>query len=93
MLTKTATYETEHGKKYLQQLCKHFAHKIDVEYTDTHGECALPPGPAIMDADDKSIRINITAETEDGLKLAQHIIDSHIIKFAFREELESLDWV
>ena len=28
---QTGTFTTDHASKYLQQLCKHFAHKIEVE--------------------------------------------------------------
>lgn len=93
MITATANYETAFGKKYLGQLCKHFAHKIEVEYSETHADCALPSGPATMDADENSIRFAITAKDESGLKIAKSIIESHLIKFAFREKLEKLDWV
>ena len=47
-IIETARYETSNGSKYLQQLCKHFAHKIAVEYDDHRGSAALPTGPAIM---------------------------------------------
>lgn len=93
MQTATAILNTAHAKKYLGQLCKHFAHKVEVKYSDTHGECALPPGPATMDADETTLRISITAPDEDGLKLAKFIIDSHLKKFAFREGIEGLDWL
>lgn len=91
-MKSVANLQTEYGKKYLGQMCKHFAHKIDVSYTETHADCPMPPGPATMDADDNGITFTVTAQTEDGLAQAKYIIESHIVKFAFREKLESLDW-
>ncbi|MCQ1798643.1 DUF2218 domain-containing protein, partial [Neorhizobium galegae] len=35
LLQATTEWRTEHGGKYLVQLCKHFAHKIDVSYSET----------------------------------------------------------
>lgn len=92
MLNRTATYETAHARKYLVQLCKHFAHKIEVEYTDTLGKATLPPGPALLEADDTCLHVLISAKDEDGLRLAEHIFDSHLVKFAFREKFEGLKW-
>ncbi|HSX76216.1 MAG TPA: DUF2218 domain-containing protein, partial [Shinella sp.] len=39
MLESVAYLETAHGRKYLAQLCKHFAHKIAVTVSENHGEC------------------------------------------------------
>ena len=85
-------YETVHGSKYLQQLCKHFAHKVTVSYDAETGRAALPPGPAVLNADAAGLSVVVNAEDEAGLKLAKHIIESHLIRFAFREKLEKLDW-
>lgn len=38
--------------------------------------------------------LHFTVETDDAAELdrAKHIIESHIVRFAFRDKLESLDW-
>lgn len=92
MLSASATFATENGSKYLKQLCKHFAHKIEVEYDDEKGRAALPPGPAELIADAKGLSVSITAEDEQGLLRAKFIIDDHLKRFAFREGFEGLDW-
>lgn len=42
-MISTARLETANASKYLQQLCKHFAHKVEVRFDETEGHCALPP--------------------------------------------------
>ena len=37
MLCSTGTYATPNGSKYLQQLCKHFAHKAEVTFDSLSG--------------------------------------------------------
>jgi hypothetical protein len=93
MPSSTARLPTANGSKYLQQLCKHFAHKIDVEFTPTHGEIRFSIGTATIDADADGL--SMTAQAEDGDKLGQtqHVIESHLVRFAFREEIGPLDWV
>ena len=92
MLEAAAYLESENGRKYLVQLCKHFAHKIEVSYTDTHAECQFPAGSGVMDADGKGLRIVVRASDDEGLARTQAIIESHLVRFAFREKLEALDW-
>lgn len=43
-----AIVKTEHAGKYLTQLCKHFAHKVDVSVDGNHGECRFICGTAIL---------------------------------------------
>lgn len=92
MYIAQATYETSNGSRYLQQLCKHFAHKVDVTY-DTHmGRCALPSGPARMQADDRGISFHLTAQAASEIVTAKYVIDSHLVTFAHRESFTGLDW-
>ena len=92
MLEAAAYLETASGPKYLVQLCKHFAHKIEVAYSDSHGECQFIRGSCVMDADEKGLRIVVRASDGQGLAQTQEIIESHLVRFAFRERLEALDW-
>ena len=87
-----AHYTTAHGSKYLQQLCKHFAHKVEVDFTPTEGQAALPPGPATLRANADGLHMHVSAEDDAGLAQAKHIVEIHLVKFAFRENLERLDW-
>lgn len=94
MTTSTVAYlETMHGRKYLVQLCKHFKHKIEVDYDDTHGECRFASGVGILTADDAGLKMQVFgAEVSQRLQ-TQEIIESHLLRFAFREKPAGLDWM
>lgn len=87
-----ATLQTEHAAKYIAQLCKHFAHKVDVSHADGHGECRFSCGTATMDADADMLTIRVTASDDEQVKETQDVIESHLLRFAFREELQPLQW-
>lgn len=91
-LHDTGRFATGSASKYLQQLCKHFAHKIEVRYDATSGEAALPPGPATLTAEPDELVIRITAPDEAGLVRARAVIDDHLARFAFRENFEQMSW-
>jgi len=92
MLVSTARYPTAHGSKYLQQLCKHFAHKVEVSFDATQGRVTLSSGPAEMTADPEGLTLRVTAEDAKALIQARYVIDSHLVNFAYREGFTGLDW-
>ena len=98
----TAAVPTAHGSRYLQQLCKHWAHNLTVEFDPQHGTVAFPrnargadyPGDALATFDAQAetldVRIDATSpEQRDGLKGA---VARHLDRFAFREAPLSFDW-
>ncbi|UWR47376.1 DUF2218 domain-containing protein [Phaeobacter inhibens] len=92
MLTDTGHFDTPNASKYLQQICKHFAHKVAVTHDDTKGTVALGMGPATLTAEDQHLRAEVTAPTAEELDHARQIIDNHLKRFAFREEFEAMTW-
>ena len=92
MITSLARYETENGSKYLQALCKHFAHKVSVDYDAQSGRAELPPGPAVFSADSTGLNIEVSGPDADGLARAKFIVEDHLKRFAFREEPKGLTW-
>lgn len=92
MLTAKTRFETENASKYLQQLCKHFAHKVTVEFDAETGRAELPPGPATLAADASGLDIAVTGPDAAGLARAKHIVEDHLLRFAFREAPEALAW-
>ena len=98
----SAFVKTENASKYLQQLCKHWSHSLDVTFDDARGKVVFPrdargadwPGDAITtfaaDADGLECRIDATAEGQlEGLKGA---VARHLDRFAFREAPLKFDW-
>lgn len=83
---------TANGVKYVQQLCKHFGHKIPTTFADGRGECTFDVGSALMDADESGMNIKVSAADDDGSQRIQHVIESHLERFAFRETLLPLTW-
>ena len=92
MVQAIAEWQTEHGAKYLVQLCKHFAHKIDTTYSETRGECRFSCGTAVLDADPDRLKIVAIAADDEQLSETESVIERHLDRFAFRENLEALQW-
>ena len=85
-------FATQHASKYLQQLCKHFAHKIEATHSQDSGVARFVFGPAYFTADAEKLSVRFDLESADAIEPAKHVIDSHLKKFAFREDFEAMIW-
>lgn len=92
---KTSTHiKTESAHKYIAQLCKHFAHKVESTFSIDHdaktaeGLTKFPMGQAVFTAKDNVLTVHAECENEAACRAMHGVFDSHIVKFAFREELE-----
>lgn len=92
MNVTTGTFATPNGARYLQQLCKHFAHKIETRCEPPEGELRFDMGVAYLRADDTGLTVRFELENDDSFEAAQHVIDSHLARFAFREDFSRMDW-
>lgn len=77
--------KTDQAAKYLRQLCKHFAHKVDVDLVDNRGEVSFPMGPCIITAEDNLLRFCGRSEKPEGIENIKAVIVAHLDKFAWRE--------
>ena len=84
MSETTAIAETENASRYLQQLCKHFAHKVEVQFTPESGTVSLPFGTCKLTADDKQLTLTGSAKPAQLSKMERFLGD-HLARFAFRE--------
>ena len=91
MPSSRADVATEHASRYLQQLCKHWAHKFSVEFDPNHGTIELTTGRTVMDADAARLSIRVSAADDEALERLEAVVADHIKRFAFREEL-AFDW-
>lgn len=91
LITTTCNVPTAHASRYLQQLCKHWTHKFEVSFDATHGTIAMAEDRIItLDATADHLQVRLNAPDEVTAHL-QQVIDKHIARFAFREELV-FDW-
>ncbi len=79
--------ETENASRYLQQLCKHFAHKVAVDYDSARGRVEMPPGLCMLVAENGALSFFCQSREPKGLEVMQYIVVEHLEKFAWREDI------
>ena len=85
MTASITQIQTPKAERYLQQLCKHFGHKVPVEFDNRHGSITLPFGTCTLTAKDEALTMSVSGD--DIAKLEQ-VIASHFERFAFRETVK-----
>ena len=82
---------TEHASRYLQQLCKHWSHRLEVAFDPTQGVVRFDGASCSLRAE--ADRLHVTLESDDPAQAATlcGVVADHLKRFAFREDL-SFDW-
>ncbi|HQZ13624.1 MAG TPA: DUF2218 domain-containing protein [Devosia sp.] len=91
-MTVLARHATPKASQYLQQLCKHFGHKVPATFTETHGEVQMPLGLCVLDAADDLLTITITPNEPEGETRLVKVIAVHLERFAWKEGGLTLSW-
>lgn len=88
-MAATAVVETPRASGYLQQLCKHFAHKAPTSFDASEGRVAFAMGECLLRAspDGGVLTMTASAATNADLEHVQEIVGGHLERFAFREQL------
>ena len=88
----TATVPTTHGSRYLQQLCKHWSHKFDVDFDADKGEIAFPMGPIHLSADAELLTVVLEPNADADVEKFKQVVADHLDRFAFREAPLPFNW-
>lgn len=93
---------TKSGSRYLQQLCKHWAHNMAVDFTPERGTVVFPkdargadwPGDALftMTAHAETLECRVDATSPEQLEGLKGAVARHLDRFAFREAPLPFDW-
>jgi uncharacterized protein len=86
-----AVIPTEHASRYLQQLAKHFQHKLPVSFDPHQGEVRFSIGVCRMAADEGNLTLTLAAADAAQMEPLQDVVVRHLVRFAFREEL-AVSW-
>jgi uncharacterized protein len=91
MPVSLADITTANASRYLEQLCKHWSHKFDVQFDANSGRVPFSEDAQLtLAANGDVLSLRLDASTERLPTLEQVVVD-HLKRFAFREELH-IDW-
>lgn len=93
---------TSKASRYLQQLCKHWAHNLEVEFDAERGKVVFPrdargaewpdAGLFTMVAGPDALTCRIDASAPGQLEGLKGAVERHLNRFAFREGDLAFDW-
>jgi uncharacterized protein len=88
----TASVPTANAGKYVQQLCKHWSHKLEVDLSEGRGVVKFPAVVATFDAGADALQVTIEGEESAAVERMKSVVASHLDRFAFREAPLPFDW-
>lgn len=93
MSISVARVPTQSASRYLQQLAKHWSHKMVVAFTPEEGTITFPNGSSLeMRADSETLDIVLDVPEGEDMARMREVVASHLDRFAFREAPLTFDW-
>lgn len=91
MSASVAAVATPLARRYMGQLCKHFAHRLPVELAEDSGSIGFPMGTCTLVAEPERLVLRAEAADEAGRAQLEGVVARHLERFAFRAPL-SVVW-
>lgn len=93
MSVSVARVPTLSASRYLQQLAKHWSHKMEVVFNAEEGTIVFPNGAKLaMRADSDTLDVVLTVPEDGDTARMREVVSSHLDRFAFREAPLTFDW-
>jgi hypothetical protein len=86
-----ASVPTANAGKYMQQLCKHWSHKLEVDLSEEKGVVKFQAAIATFEPAADALLVTIEGE-EDEIERMKGVVASHLDRFAFREAPLPFHW-
>ncbi len=88
-----ARVPTHSGSRYLQQLAKHWSHKMTVTFSEEEGVITFPNESRLeMRASDDTLDLLLRVPAGEDSARMRDVVASHLDRFAFREAPLTFDW-
>ncbi|WP_151955008.1 DUF2218 domain-containing protein [Sphingomonas sp. EC-HK361] len=93
MSVSLARVPTHSASRYLQQLAKHWSHKMTVVFDAQEGTIDFSNGSRLeMRADSESLDVVLRVPDGEDRARMREVVASHLDRFAFREAPLTFDW-
>lgn len=89
MVDSRALVETDAGQRLINRLCRHWAHKLEVDADSGH--VVFPGGECWMKASDAQLSVDLKAEDAETLERLKGVVASHLERMAGKEPV-SVVW-
>ena len=84
---------THSASRYLQQLAKHWSHKMTVVFSEEEGRIDFPGGShLVMRADSESLDLELSVPEGEDADRMREVVENHIDRFASREAPLTCEW-
>nr|WP_281253204.1 DUF2218 domain-containing protein [Sphingomonas lenta] len=88
-----ARVPTRSASRYMQQLAKHWSHKLEVRFDAEEATVAFPNGTRVeMRADSETLDCALTVPDGEDAERMRGVVEEHLDRFAFREGPLTFDW-
>src|ERR1700743_1847774 len=91
-MKSNAMAPTGEARRYMIQLCKHFAHRVPASFGEREGKISFEAGEVRLRATPENLTVEADAETPEGLDRLEDVIARHLRRFAFREPDLAVEW-
>lgn len=93
MTVRVARVPTHAASRYLQQLAKHWSHKMEVSFSEQEATIAFPNGATLdLRADSETLDVRLSVPEAGDVARMEEVVASHLDRFAFREAPLTFDW-
>lgn len=82
-----AEIATPSGERLINRLCKHWAHKLEVEHAEQGAKITFASGTCLMRADDEALTVAIETLEEGHLDELEGVVERHLVRMAGDEPL------
>lgn len=87
-----AEFRSARASGYLATMASHFSHKIEVTEVDGAVHLQFVCGLAVLRTTTDSLHMCIEAPSKEEMQQTCQVVESHLLRFAFRENPEPLVW-
>jgi len=90
-LSSEARVTTAQPTRYLEQICKHFEHKIPVTRSEGGASITFSSGLCQLATEANTLILQASADDASALESLEDVVARHLKRFAFREGLD-INW-
>ena len=93
MSASVARVPTHSASRYLQQLCKHWSHRLTVAFDEGEGAVDFPNGSRLgLRADPETLDLLLRVPDGEDAARMREVVEEHLNRFAFREGPLTFEW-